>query len=253
MSVSLLVGANDLFFMSLMFFLSGLFVWHSLQHKGAARFLGDRARRLGVPFVAGFLVLAPIAYYPTYLATTSTPTLGEFLTLWTSLGVWPAGPAWFLWVSLAFDALATAMFALAPATAARLSRLTAGARLRPGRFVMLVVALSLLAYLPMVLAFDAISWAALGPFTVQTGRVPHTPSTFCWASASASSASTRGCSRLTAGWRADGGHGWRARWPPTLSRSSLCSSASRRSGRHCRGISPTACASCSRARCRRWP
>ncbi len=47
-----------------MFFLSGLFVWHSLERKGAARFLGDRARRLGVPFVAAFLVLAPMAYYP---------------------------------------------------------------------------------------------------------------------------------------------------------------------------------------------
>ena len=43
----LLVGFNDIFFMSLMFFLSGLFVWPGLKAKGAASFLRDRALRLG--------------------------------------------------------------------------------------------------------------------------------------------------------------------------------------------------------------
>ena len=42
---------NDTFFMSLMFLLSGLFVWPSLARKGGARFLRDRLLRLGVPFV----------------------------------------------------------------------------------------------------------------------------------------------------------------------------------------------------------
>ena len=173
MSASLLVGANDLFFMALMFFLSGLFVWHSLERKGAAAFLGDRARRLGLPFVASFLILAPMAYYPSYLLTTSTPTLGEFISAWLSLGILPAGPGWFLWVLLAFDVLAAALFALAPATGAYLSRLAEGARLRPFRFVALVVALSLLAYLPLVLAVGPMHWATAGPFAVQTSRVLH--------------------------------------------------------------------------------
>ena len=64
---TLLVGFNDLFFMSLMFFLSGLFVWHALTTKGAATFLHDRLLRLGLPFVVAAGVLAPLAYYPTYL------------------------------------------------------------------------------------------------------------------------------------------------------------------------------------------
>jgi len=173
MTASLLVGANDLFFMALMFFLSGLFVWHSLQRKGAAGFLRDRARRLGLPFIASFLILAPIAYYPSYLVTTSTPTPGEFITAWLSLDLWPAGPGWFLWVLLAFDALAAAVFALAPATGTYLSRLTDGARLRPMRFVVLVVALSLLAYLPLALTVGPMHWTTWGPFAVQTGRALH--------------------------------------------------------------------------------
>ena len=66
---ALLASFNDIFFMALMFFLSGLFVWESLQRKGSACFLGDRAVRLGVPFIVAAAVVAPAAYYPTYLQT----------------------------------------------------------------------------------------------------------------------------------------------------------------------------------------
>ena len=152
--MSLLAGFNDIFFMALMFFVSGLFVWHSLTRKGEVRFLGDRGRRLGLPFLGAAALLAPVAYYPSYLTTTSTPSLAGFIDAWSSLGVWPAGPAWFLWVLLAFDVLAAALFRLAPSLGAHLGRLGAGARARPTRFVVVFVALSLLAYLPMALAFD---------------------------------------------------------------------------------------------------
>jgi len=47
----LFVGFNDTFFMSLMFILSGLFVWSSLRRKGGAAFLRDRLLRLGLPFL----------------------------------------------------------------------------------------------------------------------------------------------------------------------------------------------------------
>ena len=84
-SVSLLAGFNDIFFMALMFFLSGLFVWHSLTRKGEARFLGDRGRRLGLPFLGAAALLAPVAYYPSYLTTTSTPSLAGFIDAWCHL------------------------------------------------------------------------------------------------------------------------------------------------------------------------
>lgn len=59
--LSLFTGFNDIFFMALMFFISGRFVWDSLQHKGAERFLRDRLLRLGVPFVAAAALVAPLA------------------------------------------------------------------------------------------------------------------------------------------------------------------------------------------------
>jgi len=42
---------QDVFLMSLFFFLSGLFVWPSLRRRGAPSFLHGRILRLGLPFV----------------------------------------------------------------------------------------------------------------------------------------------------------------------------------------------------------
>src|SRR5262245_59693221 len=58
-AAAVISGFNDIFFMSLMFLLSGVFVWHSLSRKGANAFLRDRGIRLGLPFILAPLVLAP--------------------------------------------------------------------------------------------------------------------------------------------------------------------------------------------------
>src|SRR5262249_15353153 len=106
-------GLNDTFFMSLMFFLSGVFVWPSVRRKGAGGFLRDRALRLGVGFLAVAAIVAPLAYYPAYLLSGAEPGLRPYMREWLTLGSWPAGPAWFLWVLLAFDCVAATVFALA--------------------------------------------------------------------------------------------------------------------------------------------
>ena len=51
-----------LYLMQLMFFLSGVFVWPSLERKGWKAFLGHRLWRLGVPFVLGVFLLMPLAF-----------------------------------------------------------------------------------------------------------------------------------------------------------------------------------------------
>jgi hypothetical protein len=107
---TLVTGANDVFFMALMFFVSGLFVWPSLRRKGGVAFLRDRARRLGWGFALGAAVLAPLAYYPSF-ALTGGHGPGDFARAWMRLGEWPSGPAWFLWLLLAFDVVAALVFA----------------------------------------------------------------------------------------------------------------------------------------------
>src|SRR5579885_183764 len=70
---------QDMYFMPLLFLVSGFFTWPSLTRKGAAAFLRDRLKRLGIPFVFGIVVLAPIGEYPSYLATGHAPGFFAFL------------------------------------------------------------------------------------------------------------------------------------------------------------------------------
>ena len=170
---AVLVGFNDVFFMSLMFFLSGLFVWKSLQRKRAGAFVRDRVVRLGIPFAVAAAVIAPLAYYPAYLTTPSHTGVAGFWQQWRALGNWPAGPAWFIWVLLAFDCLAASLFLLLPKWGEALGRMTTGASRRPALFFGLLVAVSAIAYIPMELKFNGFAWASWGPFVFQTSRIIH--------------------------------------------------------------------------------
>jgi hypothetical protein len=169
---ALIVGFNDVFFMSLMFFLSGLFVWHSLARKGAARFLRDRALRLGVPFLLAAAILAPLAYYPAFLQSGGHGIAG-YWQQWRALGNWPAGPAWFVWVLLAFDLVAAGLILAMPKWGESVGRMFAEGETNPFRFFLKLIALSVLAYLPMELVFNGFSWASFGPFFIQTSRALH--------------------------------------------------------------------------------
>jgi hypothetical protein len=170
---ALLASFNDIFFMALMFFLSGLFVCKSLQRKGSTPFLRDRAARLGVPFLVAAAVIAPLAYYPTYLQTGGGGGFAGYWQQWRSLGNWPAGPAWFVWVLLAFDVVAAALVFVLPRWGDALGRLASAAGQRPIRFFVLLVAVSAVAYIPLAIVFNPFAWSAFGPFTFQTSRLLH--------------------------------------------------------------------------------
>ncbi len=83
----LITGINDTWFMSLMFLISGLFVWGSLRRKGIGNYIKDRAIRLGRIFIVGVLVIIPIAYYPAVLqrALYSGEQAETFLQFWWAL------------------------------------------------------------------------------------------------------------------------------------------------------------------------
>jgi len=159
--------------MALMFFISGLFVWSSLERKGAGRFVRDRLVRLGLPFLLLAGLLAPIAYYPAYLQCAPAPTLADYCRQWFALGNWPAGPGWFLWVLLALGCLAAAVYKLAPRALPSVNHFAAPLLRRPAAFFVALAALSALAYAPMALALNPLRWTTWGPFTFQTSRIIH--------------------------------------------------------------------------------
>jgi hypothetical protein len=91
------------------------------------------------------------------------------------MGIWPgaAGPAWFLWMLLAFDAVAAALFTLAPRSGEVLAGASSGAHGHPTAFFCRLVLVSALAYVPLAIAFGPGTWSALGPFKLQTSRGLH--------------------------------------------------------------------------------
>ncbi len=173
----LVVLFNDSYFMAFMFFISGLFVRDSLMRKGSTIFLRDRAWRLGVPYLVSVFVLIPIAYYPTFLRYHLPGTTDfNFLHFWwrtLTIGPWPSGPAWFLWVLLAFNALAAVIWAVAPRVIETLGRQILAARNRPMLAFVVFLIVSVAAYLPMHLAFGDDTWLELGrfPLPIQTSRI----------------------------------------------------------------------------------
>jgi hypothetical protein len=78
----LVVLFNDSFFMACMFFISGLFVRDSLARRRPKDFLGNRAWRLGVPFLVSIFVIMPIAYYPSFVRYNPEAANFNFLGFW---------------------------------------------------------------------------------------------------------------------------------------------------------------------------
>jgi peptidoglycan/LPS O-acetylase OafA/YrhL len=192
MGWSFFVGFNDVFFMSLMFFLSGLFVQHSIERKGVGRFLSDRLLRLGLPFVLAAAIIAPLAYYPAYLLTPAHAGIAGYWQQWRALGNWPAGPAWFIWVLLVFDVVAAALFAFTPKVMAWLGRVVPGSPNRPIGLFLIVAAVSAVTYIPMAIHFSAERWSVFGPFFFQTSRIFHYLAYFLIAIAVGATAMSRG-------------------------------------------------------------
>jgi glucan biosynthesis protein C len=161
---------QDVYLMSLMFFLSALFAWPSLARKGSRKFLADRLLRLGVPFVFGLAVVTPLALYPVYRTTASDPGLVAYGRHFLALPFWPNGPMWFLWLLLALSAFSAAVYRFAPHWIAYLGRLSSDAAARPGRYFVGLATAVTLAYVPLALAFTPWAWSEHGPLGLQLSR-----------------------------------------------------------------------------------
>ena len=161
-----LVGWNDIFFMSLMFIISGLFVAPSIARKGIGRFLADRTKRLGIPFVISATLLSPIAHYPSWLLSDSAGQ-GEFLSRFFTIHGGNAGPAWFIWVLLAFCILVAFLYQFIPHLMKKLSWSAESA----GSLVVVFLGVSLIATVPVHLFITTEDWFRLaGPVCLPASR-----------------------------------------------------------------------------------
>jgi glucans biosynthesis protein C len=165
----LFCALQDLYLMTLMFFISGLFVWPSLVRKGSRTFLFERALRLGLPFCLVVGLLMPLAYYPVYRLTAIDTSLGAYREHFLALPFWPSGPPWFLGILLVFDLAATLVYQLSR-NAGDVLPLSS---VRPRGFVIVLLLASAVAYVPLALIFTPWRWAQFGPFGLQLSRPLH--------------------------------------------------------------------------------
>ncbi len=171
----LIVAFNETFFMPLLFFISGMFVWQSLARKGASNYLGGRLTRLGLPFVFGVAFLIPLAYYPAQLQVGSITgvdlSYGAFWLKMARSGFGTAGPLWFLSMLLAFDCLATLMYRFAPLPEGIIRGPWTIILGRPVAFFGALLGISTAAYLPAAIIFGPLKWIGTGPFHAQVSRI----------------------------------------------------------------------------------
>ncbi|MBB5060153.1 peptidoglycan/LPS O-acetylase OafA/YrhL [Granulicella aggregans] len=163
---------NDVFFMALMFFVSGLFVYPALQKHGAIRFIRDRFLRLGVPFAFAVTVLIPIAYYASWQLSAHYAGFWEFYER-LAMSRFTVGPPWFIWVLLLFDlvlALIVGPFKLDHPLAERVMRSLKTDALSATSAALV---LSALVYLPLLFKYGFGTWANLytSPFSFQISRI----------------------------------------------------------------------------------
>jgi peptidoglycan/LPS O-acetylase OafA/YrhL len=165
------VLATDSFFMAMFFFLSGLFVWPSLARKSPQVFLRDRLLRLGLPFAIAALTIIPIAYYAIELRQHPDVSFAAFWWKTVTVGPWPSGPIWFVWVLLAFDLTASLLYRLSSQLLDPINHMSLRGYDRPAEFYLFLAAVTAVLYVPARLYFGPSKWFEFGPFSVQASRV----------------------------------------------------------------------------------
>ena len=154
--VDLILLIRPMFSMQLMFFISGLFAWRSLQKRGSLSYLLNRFKRLILPLLALAVVLMPITYLPGDLIFHRA----EFHIRLAHL--------WFLWVLFIFDAVLVLTFHYARQRVERMmSKLTNLA------IYTLFLSSMIISYLPLAqFSPRSAGWLTIfGPFMVPLSRM----------------------------------------------------------------------------------
>ena len=109
----------------------------------------------------------PLAYYA--IALRHDPGLASRTFWWKTItvGPWPSGPIWFVWVLLAFDLTASLLYRVSAHLVDPINRLSLRDFDRPAVFWLLLVVVTAIAYVPALLYFGGSKWFEFGPFSVQ--------------------------------------------------------------------------------------
>ncbi len=101
------------FFMSLLFFASGIASYYSFQKRGSGAYVRERARKLMLPFLLGFLLLCPVVAYLQALYEGFSGGFLSFIPQFFGDGIiyyHGYGHLWFLFYLFIFSVLCVPIF-----------------------------------------------------------------------------------------------------------------------------------------------
>ncbi|MBO9611918.1 MAG: acyltransferase [Dyadobacter sp.] len=161
---------NDVFFMSLMFLIAGLFVVRSIQRKGPGAFARDRFYRLFIPFIIGGTILNLVAHYPAHLLAHGRGSLYAYVEDFFILEQWPVGPPWFIWVLFTFNILFALIYTIFRPKR-NLNASTTHTRVhKPVMVICYWFLFTFALYVPFAFWLGPYKWIGFGPFDFQISR-----------------------------------------------------------------------------------
>jgi len=162
---------NDVFFMSLMFLIGGLFLMKSINKKGIFNFIRDRFYRLFIPFIFLGTFFMLIAYFPSYYITHNNLDIIAYIKDFFIIEKWPAGPPWFVGVLFFFNLLFALLLSNFQKTSKKIGMRLSGLKNRPLTFFGLLLIITWILYVPLAYKIGSGNWTGIGPFAFQTSRI----------------------------------------------------------------------------------
>ena len=162
---------NDIFFMSLMFLIAGLFLSKSIIRKGTTDFIKDRFYRLFVPFLLLGTLLMLIAYLPSYYVAHHNWNLVAYIKDFFTTEQWPVGPPWFIWVLFVFNVAFVASSLILNKLNEKMGEQISRLHDQPFLFFVILFAITWILYVPIAYQIGAGTWTGLGPFDFQLSRI----------------------------------------------------------------------------------
>lgn len=162
---------NDVFFMSLMFLIGGLFLVKSIDKKGPFLFIKDRFYRLLVPFILLGTFLMLIAYFPAYYIAKESTDITAYIKDFFVVEKWPIGPPWFIWVLFVFNLLFVLLSPIIKGISKSIGAFISSLQTQPLLFFLLWWLVTWLLYVPVAYNIGAGTWTGFYPFDFQLSRI----------------------------------------------------------------------------------
>lgn len=169
--IDILVNFNDIYFMSLMFLIGGLFLIKSIDKKGMKRFINDRILRLLIPFLLLGTLFMLIAYFPSYYLVNQNFNLSNYIIDYFTIQKWPVGPPWFLWLLFLFNFLFAITYTSARSLYSKIGKKIDEYSNKPYTSIAILIFITAILYIPITYHLGSNKWTGVGPFDFQLNRI----------------------------------------------------------------------------------